>query len=112
MIAKKIAIFVLCFIILSCSATYYTPPPRKHPGFMQDNVLKLKQGMTTNEVISLFGKPDMTSVHTYGHQTHSGEWQGLEYTYVFNYIVSNRLVFSLAYDPPLLNHWDIVKTWD
>jgi len=112
MITRKIAIFVLCFSVISCSTTYYAPPPRKHPGFTQDNVLKLKTGMTTNEVISLFGKPDKTSVHTYGHQTYSGEWQGLEYNYVFNYVISNRLVFNLAYDPPLLNHWDVVKTWD
>jgi len=109
MITKKIVIFVLFFSVISCNTTYYAPPPRKHPGFTQDNMLKLKTGMTINEVISLFGKPDKTSVHTYGTYR---QWQGLEYTYVFNNYVSNRLVFSLTYDPPLLNHWDIVKTWN
>lgn len=112
MALRKILIIMLCGGLLSCNTSYQKPSPRKHPYFTQDNVLKLRIGMTTDDVIALFGKPDRTSVHTYGQSTNSGAWQGLEYRYVFNYVVSNRLVFNLDLDPPRLNHWEIEKIWD
>ncbi len=82
-----------------------------HPAFTADRVLGLKVGMSTDSVISLFGRPDRTEVMTCGSQTPS-PWQCLiweydmgshprgRYQYSSN---TNRLTFSAEFSPPRLN---------
>ena len=91
-----------------------------HPTFTGDRVLGLKVGMTTDSIVSLFGRPDRTQVMTCGSQTPS-PWQCLiweydmgphprgRYQYSSN---TNRLTFSAEFSPPRLNNWTIDLMYD
>ena len=91
-----------------------------HPAFTADRVLGLTVGMTTDSVISLFGRPDRTQVMTCGTQTPS-PWQCLIWEYDMGshsrgrYQSSNntnRLTFSVTSSPPRLNNWTIDLMYD
>ena len=91
-----------------------------HPAFTADRVLGLKVGMTSDSVVSLFGRPDRTQVMTCGTQTPK-PWQCLiweydmgknsrgRYQYSSN---TNRLTFSVEFSPPRLNSWTIDLMYD
>lgn len=104
---------LLLFLLSGCSSswqpTVYSPPTpsRAHPSFTKDKVLQLKVGLTTHEVIRMFGQPDGTKLTTYGQDTEDGAWSGLKYSYRMGGYKVNYLVFNLGFDPPHLNHWDI-----
>ena len=51
------------FLLSSCYPTQYASSSSK---FTTDNILKLKVGMSSNEVIAIFGKPIKTSGSTCG----------------------------------------------
>ena len=87
----------------------------RHPAFTADRVLGLQTGMTTDQVISLFGRPDRTRVMTCGTKTDS-PWQCLMWEYDMGqhpqgrYRHSNninRFTFYAELSPPRLNNWTI-----
>lgn len=61
----KAAIISLLFLS-SCYSTQFASPSSK---FTSDNILKLKVGMSSTEVIEIFGKPMKTSATTCGAAT-------------------------------------------
>lgn len=92
----------------------------RHPSFTADRVLALKIGMTTDEVVAVFGRPDRTRVMTCGSQTPS-PWQCLIWEYDMgphprgryqSISNTNRLTFSVDGNAPRLNNWDIDLMYD
>ena len=94
--------------------------PVRHPEFTSDRVLGLRVGLTTDEVIALFGQPDRTEATTCGSQSGS-PWQCLiwewdlgpnkkgRHEYSSNI---NRLYFSMDLSPPRLNNWSVDLMYD
>jgi hypothetical protein len=82
-----------------------------HPAFTADQVLGLEVGMTTDSVVSLFGRPDRTEVTTCGSATKS-PWRCLIWEYDMGSYKTNRLTFSAESSPPRLNNWTIDKMYD
>lgn len=102
-------LFVLALSLVTACAG------RRHPSFTSDNVLTLKVGMTTTQIVALFGPPDRTRSTTCGTQTPS-PWQCLIWEYELgphpqgrykSTANTNRLTFESSYTPPRLNSWDI-----
>lgn len=92
----------------------------RHPAFTADKVLGLKVGLTTDQVVSLFGNPDRTQGTTCGTQTPS-PWQCLIWEYDlgphprgrFQHSSNiNRMYFSAEENPPRLNSWNIDLMYD
>lgn len=84
---------------------------RRHPEFTADRVLGLSVGLTTDEVIALFGRPDRPQATTCGSKSGS-PWQCLIWEYDFGSYKTNRLYFSMDFSPPRLNNWDIDVMYD
>ena len=95
-----IVTFVIIFAIIGCSTTPSV--------WNRSNTLRIRQGMTPEQIIAMFGQPDKHSINTYGLLT-SRPWQGLLYEYHFwkggDYCI-NTFTFALTPDPKL-NNWDI-----
>jgi hypothetical protein len=93
--------------------------PQKHPAFTEDNVAKLTVGMSTAEVLALFGAPDQQEVRRFGDKTASGPWSGRVYIYrmgkrdpeyeTLTRELKNELVF--CHGEATLNHWQIEVTY-
>jgi hypothetical protein len=90
-----IKVSVISLLLLSsCYAAKFTP----------DNQLKLKPGMTSTEVMGIFGKPMKTSATTCGAST-SNPWPCIVWYYGD---VTPMLIFSQEKDGVLyLNGWNM-----
>jgi hypothetical protein len=90
-----IKVSILCLLLLSsCYASKFT----------SDNVMKLKIGMTSSEVINIFGKPLKTSATTCGAST-SNPWPCIVWFYGD---VTPMFIFTQENDGVLyLNSWNM-----
>ena len=87
--------------------------------FTSDNVMRLKVGMTTDEVITLFRRPNRIERSTCGGKTPGGPWPCIVWEYDVEessdgYVTTrktNTLTFNGNYDPPRLNDWTIERIW-
>jgi hypothetical protein len=91
---------VLVILLLAGCATL------RHPGFTESAVLKLRTGMSADEVRAIFGNPDQSEVTTCGGST-PDPWQCMIWTYEMGDYDWNRIYFSVDADPPRLNNWTI-----
>jgi len=98
---KLIFLILLNLIVLSgCESMNYMYSSK----FSPENVIKLKQGMTDKEIISIFGLPQKTKAST------CGQALGKPWTCIMWYYGDWRpcLTFQASDDGKLyLNSWDI-----
>ena len=96
-----VVLFTLCF---GCA---YQPSVNEQR-WTQNNIQKLRRGMTPDETMQIFGPPDKQSVNTFGALT-AKPWQGLHYEYHFrkygDYCI-NTFTFAMQ-ETTWLNDWDI-----
>ncbi len=101
----------------SCAIPYEFPTYPGHKTFVESNIRKLKVGMTPEDVIMIFGRPNKTYNATFGEDV--GEaWTGqawlyftkidTKYQYVKRY-KKNMFVYYISDGKRLLNHWIIEK---
>ena len=87
--------------------------------FTGANVMGLKVGLTTDEIVSVFGKPTRVKSLTCGGATQRGEWSCLIWEYDVEesydgFITTkktNTFRFNGEFNPPRLNDWQIEKMW-
>ena len=100
-------------VILICSCTSLSEriraeDRRRHPEFTIENAMKVKAGMSPEEIVKLFGYPDKVSARTVGTETED-PWNAMEYTYrMGGYNRENWFLFSIEYNT--LQHWAIGVT--
>jgi hypothetical protein len=83
-----------------------------HPEFTQNSELKIKRGLTTKNIILIFGKPDATVTQPMGSAT-SSPWTALIYIYhmkkidtdVWDLSKDNKFFFNI--DSGRLTYWQI-----
>ena len=90
--------FVASILLLSCS----TLPLN----FTTENIMKVKVGMTSDEIAQLFGKPKSIKSTTCGTDTDE-PWQCIIWTYGDYEYQHADFYFSTINDVMLLNHFDI-----
>ena len=86
---------------------------KRHPGFTESAVLKLRAGITADAVRARFGNPDRSEVTTCGSST-PDPWQCMIWEYQMEgdeYGDVNRIYFNVEFDPPRLNSWDIERMY-
>jgi hypothetical protein len=86
---------------------------KRHLGFTESAVLKLRVGMTADVVRARFGNPDRTEVTTCGSST-PDPWQCMIWRYQMEeseYGDVNRFYFAIESDPPRLHSWDIERMY-
>lgn len=113
---RRVVLFVMT-VMLMAACTYAVSG--RNLTFTSSNVMKLKVGMTTNEVTTIFGAPDRMRSTTCGSRTTSGSWSCLVWEYdvekssdgFVEETKTNTLTFNNEYSPPRLNHWDIKRMW-
>ena len=78
--------------------------------FNEENIDKLKIGMSSTEVREIFGAPIEVSVSTCGSATASGAWtcETWKYRTSSSYRMNN-FVFSVDKGAKLLNSWDVKR---
>lgn len=104
-------------VLTSASCVYAVNGANK--SFTGANVMGLKVGLTTDEVVSVFGKPTRIRSLTCGGATQRGEWSCLvwEYDVEESYdgsittMKTNTFTFNSEFNPPRLNDWKIEKMW-
>ena len=111
---------ILMIAVGLCVGCATVSPSARHPTFTADRVLGLKVGLSTDSIITLFGRPDRTRAMTCGTQTPS-PWQCLVWEYDMGSDPrgrfqtlgnTNRLTFSAELTPPSLNNWTIDLMYD
>ena len=108
-------LMLLCILMTSCSYAL----KGANTTFTSTNVMKLRIGMTTTEVVALFGAPDRIERSTCGGKTPSGPWPCImwEYDVEQSYdgglatMKTNTVTFDANFDPPKLNNWTIERMW-
>jgi len=119
---KKIIILLsilLIGLLIGCESLYLEsrryPAFQKHPEFTTTNMLKIETGMTSTEVIEIFGPPDRTGAETYGSKT-KNPWKALVFKYnmgphpdgVFQTMDNiNTFAFSDYLGVRYLEYWDL-----
>lgn len=94
------ASIISLLLLSSCYASQFTPASK----FTSNNVIKLKVGMTSSEVVAIFGKPMKTSAMTCGSAT-SNPWSCVIWFYGD---VTPMLTFQQGADDVLyLNSWNM-----
>lgn len=100
---NKLFLFLLPLLslVVSCAIT---------SAFNEENIDKLKIGMTSTEVREIFGAPNEVSVSTCGAATAGGAWtcETWKYRSSSSY-KTNNFVFSVDKGTKLLNSWDVKR---
>lgn len=85
----------------------------QHREFTYDNVVRLREGASPDEVRAVFGPPDKTRFRIFGLET-PDPWRGMVFEYCMGYHFegrysknSNILIFTAETSPPRLRFWDI-----
>lgn len=107
----------LTFFLYSCAVPYKYPSYPGHKTFIETNISQLRIGMTTDQCLAIFGRPDKTYDATFGENV--GEaWTGHVWLYfterdpTFEHVKrykKNTFVFYTSGGQKLLNHWNIEK---
>ncbi len=105
-----ILIVALCVISSGCGPTRVKNLyDYRKQGFTRDNVAKIRNGMTNNEVLGLFGEPDHSKGAICGSST-TASWQCIVYVYENGLEgrekKSNEFSFAIN-QPLLLKSWEI-----
>lgn len=99
--------FLTAVIFMACFGCAYQPSLNEQR-WTQNNVQKLKTGMSPDEIMRIFGQPDKQIVNTQGALT-AKPWQGLRYEYHFrkygDYCI-NTFTFAMQ-ETIWLNDWNI-----
>jgi hypothetical protein len=96
--ANKLPSIFLAMLIAGCAIT---------SSFNEENIDKLRIGMTATEVREMFGAPNQVSVSTCGGATASGAWICETWKYRTSSYRTNDFVFSVKQDSKVLNSWDV-----
>ena len=88
-------------LVVSCAIT---------SAFNEENIDKLRIGMSSTEVREIFGAPNEVSVSTCGGATAGGAWtcETWKYRSSSSY-KTNNFVFSVDKGTKLLNSWDVKR---
>lgn len=88
----------LVLICLACAGCAFAS---RHPEFTEDKVPSIRQGLTPEDAIGIFGEPDSVSAHNVGQRSH------LEYFYDMGIAVENVFRFRREGDRWVLDSWDL-----
>lgn len=101
---SRIFIVLLFLLILNgCTSTRFTHPTR----FTQENIMKLRPGMSAEEVIAIFGNPIKTEAKICGGATNR-PWSCITWWYDSTDILdAKRLKFQNENERVYLYGWDM-----
>ena len=115
MFSHSVVKFLLCGIFLSGCATTYRYVYPGHKTFTNENVGRVRVGMSSEEVLGIFGEPDEQYVTKFGSSV-GEEWNGRVWIYFTTLDLrlmhakrykKNMFVFSPTEGDMKLNHWEI-----
>lgn len=103
-----------CLLLLACAVPYSYSYPG-HKTFTHDNIELLRVGMSSSEILRIFGEPDEQYVSTFGADV-GEEWSGRVWIYFTK--LDTRLQYAKRYQKNMfvfypsegdmkLNHWEI-----
>lgn len=102
---KKIFLFIVVSVLMFITGCAITPSP-----FNETNIDKLRIGMSSTEVRSIFGSPNEVSTGVCGSATESGAWVCETWKYrISGSHQSNSFVFSVKDEVKLLNSWNVKR---
>lgn len=102
---KKIFLFISVSVLMFITGCAITPSP-----FNETNIDKLRIGMSSTEVRTIFGSPNEVSTGVCGSATASGAWVCETWKYrISGSYQSNSFVFSVKDDVKLLNSWNVKR---
>lgn len=94
---------LLCLVSLSlasCSAALTSPS-----AFTNENVMKLHQGMSSDDILTLFGKPQNISVSVCG--TPPNQWTCTMWEYEGFFDERANFTFAGEHDSLILNNFNV-----
>ena len=77
--------------------------------FTEQNIDRLRIGMTASEVKVMFGAPNEVSTGVCGGATSSGAWICETWKYRTRSYRTNNFTFSVKQDVKTLNSWDVTR---
>ncbi len=97
---KKSLTFILAIFVAGCAYT--------SASFNEANIDKLRIGMSSAEVRSIFGAPSEVRTAVCGANTAGGTWICETWKYsTFNAYITNDFVFNVKDDGKFLNNWNV-----
>lgn len=102
---KKVALLSLIFLQFMLFSCVTTSKVSSNVGFTQENIIKIRQGMTSEEVIQLFGLPVATEAEMMGLGT-SRPWPAIQWYYNKYDRYSRRFTFSQENGKLYLQYWN------
>jgi hypothetical protein len=97
---KKSLLYVAVVFVVGCA---FTPA-----SFNEANIDKLRIGMPSTEVRSIFGAPSEVRTAVCGGNTAGGTWICETWKYpTFNAYITNDFVFNVKDDGKFLNNWNV-----
>lgn len=100
----SIVIYLFLFLLTSCSISQNSTS--NSPGFTQEKIMKLRTGMTSEEIAILFGNPRRTETKTVGQGTKE-PWQAIFWYYDSKYLSTKYFVFWQEGTQLTLQHWEV-----
>lgn len=99
-----LGISIIMVYLLSCSVSQNSISSSQ--GFSQENIMKIREFMTTDEIKSLFGNPRRVESETFGTRT-KNPWQALIWYYDNKYYSTKKFVFAQYGDQLILQNWEV-----
>jgi hypothetical protein len=98
---KIFILICLAFILNACETVYYP--------MTYQQMSRIKQGMTPDEVVAIRGQPMKMSVRTMGRNHPNGVWQGLVYCYKLTEGSYDLFYFDMSSNPnrTFLVEWEL-----
>lgn len=100
----SIVIYFFLFLLTSCSVSQYSTS--NSLGFTQEKIMKLRTGMTSEEIAILFGNPLRTEATQYGLAT-PNPWTAIIWYYDSKEFSTKKFIFSQQNGTLYLVSWEV-----
>ena len=103
----RIILSLLMLLLLTSCETISTSTSALPASFTTENILKIYQGMTSDEILALFGEPKSVSSDVCGGATATGTWTCTTWKYGDSPYDNAKFTFSGEHGSYILNSFDV-----